>query len=443
MPSIYKISDLLWDSIDKLDDISKSLISKYSDIDKPSAPPPSCNGYVAFRLNGYNSSGQYATQYMMMTNWEIFTGTNQSGTSLPNPKLTGYTGSGWSVTGGTQYAGYEFWRPFRSGTSASTGWWSLGIANGALNYITISSTTGCVDVKSMRISIDSNWTQASYFEVWASTGGTFTGEQEVVYTFTRTGTTGVETHNFNLPTSSTGTTSFISLNQIARWDPAIYSGTSWTDIVNTGLTNGQIHNMNVTNGIFTNVGSPSLPALYFDGVGDYAGFNRYGVYGTDDLFYHPTKLTAYTYDFWVRSDGNWTGQGNIISQYNAATRTRFGGGSPSNHNITYLEGMTAGQTSSGVFTINTWQHIAYTMSGNGTSSVFSVYRNGVYLHGSSTGKYAPQTWVQGTLLIGTYNGTSEFSKHYVGDMRVYNRPLSLVEINQNYHSNAKKYGHTT
>ena len=88
MGIISKISEVNWSSIYKVDEVFASSISKYSDQDKPSAVSA---GYTSFRLYGYNANGEISTQYMMLGDWKLYTGTSQSGTALPNPRLTGVT----------------------------------------------------------------------------------------------------------------------------------------------------------------------------------------------------------------------------------------------------------------------------------------------------------------------------------------------------------------
>ena len=447
MGTISKLSETNWSAISKIDDIFVSSISKYSDQDKPSAPPPSGSGYTSFRLYGYDANGAISTQYMMLGDWKLYTGTSQSGTALPDPRLTGATtggtGNGWDVTAGYEYAGYNGWKAFDSDTGNSTGWWSIGIANGSLNYLQLSSTTGNVDIKSMRVQLNAQWTQLSYFQIYASTGTSFTGEQVLIYSFSRTGTTSAEIHNFDLPTPSSATTAYVSDGLIARYDPAIYaSSTLWSDL-HSGTTS-QDHSIGLVNAIFTTIGSPGFPVVYMDGVGDYLNVNKYAIYGTNDLFYHDTRLTAYTIDMWVRSNGNWTSQGNIYSgTYNQGTRTRMGGGSTSNHQVAIIAGMSTPSNSASVFASNTWYRFVYTMSGNGTNSTWKMYGDNVERQTITSTAYNPDTSIQAQLLFGTYNSTSEFSKHYLADMKIYNKPLTLQQLNQNYNQFGKKYGKLT
>ena len=293
----------------------------------------------------------------------------------------------------------------------------------------------------MRVQLNAQWTQLSYFQIYGSTGTSFTGEQVLLYSFYRTGSTSAEVHNFDLPTPSSATTPYISSSLIARYDPSIrVSSTLWSDL-HSGTT-GQDHSISLINSIFTAV--TGLDVVYMDGVGDYLNVNKFALYGTNDLFYHDTRLTAYTIDMWVRSNGNWTSQGNIYSgAYNQGTRTRMGGGSTSNHQVAVLNGMGTPANSSSVFASNTWYRFVYTMSGNGTNSTFKMYGDNVERQTITSTPYNPDTTIQAQLLFGTYNSTSEFSRHYLADMKIYNRCLSLVELNQNYNQFGKKYGKLT
>ena len=110
----------------------------------------------------------------------------------------------------------------------------------------------------------------------------------------------------------------------------------------------------------------------------------------------------------------------------------MGGGSTSNHQVAIIAGMSSPANSASVFASNTWYRFVYTMSGNGTNSTWKMYGDNVERQTITSTPYNPDTTIQAQMLFGTYNSTSEFSRHYLADMKIYNKTLTLQQLNQRH-----------
>lgn len=97
------------------------------------------------------------------------------------------------------------------------------------------------------------------------------------------------------------------------------------------------------------------------------------------------------------------------------------------------------QTASNL-SLNTWYHAAFTTAFNGSSTVASIYTNGVQ---TATNTFSGQQGApSGTFTIGDgYSGYAWYPfKGNVSSVKIYNRTLSLDEINQNFNALRGRYG---
>lgn len=90
----------------------------------------------------------------------------------------------------------------------------------------------------------------------------------------------------------------------------------------------------------------------------------------------------------------------------------------------------------GNYQANVWYHIVGTYNKDGGTNNVKLYVNGVVI-GQMTGTGAITT-NSDNLLIG-YIGSSSWFKGLVGEVRIYNRALSLAEIQHNYNTTKWRY----
>ncbi len=159
----------------------------------------------------------------------------------------------------------------------------------------------------------------------------------------------------------------------------------------------------VTTGRFANAGN-------FDGANDYVSANISG-----------TSLSNTTVSFWFNAPSEsgtkgifqWanslTSGGPFILVQNANNSLRF-----------YVDG---NYRATSAFTINTWNHVAVTLS---NSSTWSFYLNGA-LVGTYTGGVAVQANAA-TVYLG--NGFNGYFNGRIDEFRLYNKALSGAEVNQ-------------
>jgi hypothetical protein len=205
------------------------------------------------------------------------------------------------------------------------------------------------------------------------------------------------------------------------------TGTTWTDLSgnsNTGtLTNGPTYNSG--NGGY----------ILFDGINDYAD-----IADSNSLDITP----AVTIDTWVNFP-TFTSYGGIIAKRSEATARgnyylRVGDSTGQFQLGTFPNGVghNIWVTSKTDFATNTWYHLVGTIS----SSTHKIYVNGVEYAGSF-GWGGGTTMVADTLnlRIGMgYDSAGEPGNVKVSCVRIYNRALSLTEINQNYNAQKSRFG---
>jgi hypothetical protein len=200
------------------------------------------------------------------------------------------------------------------------------------------------------------------------------------------------------------------------------TGTTWTDLTGT-----------------VSAGTLANSATYSSANGGFLTFN-----GSNGLATFPNSTAldnqALTMEVWVKptSLGQaafWFEKGNVNSQYsffqyaNAIYWRGVIGGS--------LVDLTVAESTAGLST-TVWNHMVATyVTGTGRR----IYRNGTQVASDA------QTGTVGTnaggMSIAAYGGTGSNSYFYNGGLaicRIYNRALSLAEIQQNYNDQKARFG---
>lgn len=205
------------------------------------------------------------------------------------------------------------------------------------------------------------------------------------------------------------------------------SGTTWNDLsgnTNTGtLINGPTYSSN--NGGY----------ILFDGSNDYADI-------TDSNSLDCTP--SVTIDTWVNFP-TFTAWGGIVAKRSEASARgnyylRCGNSTGQFQLGTFPAGLTHNiwVTSKTDFATNTWYHLVGTING----STHKIYVNGVE-YGGSFGWGSGTTMTADTLnlRIGMgYDTAGEPGNVKVSCVRIYNRALSLSEINQTYNVQKSRFG---
>lgn len=229
---------------------------------------------------------------------------------------------------------------------------------------------------------------------------------------------------------------FVTTNLFAYYDANNPGGSGWQDLHQTYNPSTYTYNMaNVNGAAFTTIGG--VNALYLDGVNDYCFLQQRPKQMDDPLL--NVNLLNYTYEFWIRSNGSWLGNGNFwAAGYNQASRSRWSSGVRM-----YAPNMDSfGQVYGGaVWTTNTWHHMVVTMENLGANDRIIVYRNAVSQGTDTTGNYNPTDLNGNDFFLGSFNGASEFQRQYVGLCRRYNIALTAAQVTQNFNAEKSRFGY--
>jgi hypothetical protein len=262
------------------------------------------------------------------------------------------------------------------------------------------------------------------------------------------------------PTPPPVTASFITKNLMDYWNPL--DAASSTTISIGGTIRSQSLNLsaNYTSSLFASNGSSSLvyagpvytsvvtngvttPCYYYDGSNDYSQI--YPITNPPETG-NPrvtTNCKIFTVEMWVRSNGDWINGGNFYSwSGNSGNRIR-----PNNNTGNspfmgyYANGMVSfgAAGSAGTAARNVWHQFVVTMTDLGANDRLRGYINGVQVFQDLTGNYAPN-YNFAQIMFGSFFGSSEFQRMYVGEIRRYNRELTAAEILTNWSSSAAYYG---
>ena len=162
--------------------------------------------------------------------------------------------------------------------------------------------------------------------------------------------------------------------------------------------------------------------VIYDGTNDYIDLNRtatqLGIYDasyTAECFCYPTVLSSDRTMF-----------GTDQTAFRQGLHLTFRG------NVIYM-GHYSSDYSAGTVTINNWYHIVFRY--NAATSMASIFKNGV-LQGSGTiASFIGTT----TLFTGREFGTGNFAG-YIPIAKIYNRPLTDLEVAQNFQANRYRFG---
>ena len=187
------------------------------------------------------------------------------------------------------------------------------------------------------------------------------------------------------------------------------TGTSWNNLTN--LTTGAT----LINGV--SYSTLNNGSLVFDGVDDYVS-----IQGPSQLIFDKSTI-----DIWVYMTAY--GGGGTVFIYQ--TNNGFEIWSDRNGFIRYNRTSTAGLTEGQGFSLNSWNNIVATSDG----SVNKLYVNGVII-GSTNGIMFSNTG--GEIRIGGYGGYQVNGRCPI--LRMYNRALSAMEIQQNFNAHRGRYG---
>ena len=139
---------------------------------------------------------------------------------------------------------------------------------------------------------------------------------------------------------------------------------------------------------------------------------------------------AITIDAWVKPTA-YTNLGNVVSK-NANSGYRFRLDSTAGGLWWYVSG---NAIQGGSAPLDTWSHL--TVSGD--SSGLYAYINGVLVASNATA-YAPSAVTGGNLNIGAYGAGTETFIGTIAAVKIYNRRLSITEIQTNFNAARSRYG---
>lgn len=230
---------------------------------------------------------------------------------------------------------------------------------------------------------------------------------------------------------------FVVNGLIAWWDPATQTvgDTVLDDLTYEGGLSTQDHYFNGGNGASI-VSVDGTQAAYTDGVNDQWFCNRYSLYGTSDTFYIPTITPNQSIEIWFRSNGSFINNGNLFgAAYNNGVRSRFD--SSGNFWVYFNSGSFAPNWQAST---NTWYHLVLTVTNTATDEA-RLYINGSLQTEDTDIGGVIGTHTSGTMILGSYNSSSEKGRFYFGPMRRYNRPLTSTEVLQNYNAEKDRFGY--
>jgi hypothetical protein len=198
------------------------------------------------------------------------------------------------------------------------------------------------------------------------------------------------------------------------------TGTTWTDLSGNG------NNATLFNGVsFNNLNGGSL---VFDGVNDYANI-------TSNALGSATVLTIEGFVKWVSGSG---GMFLGFSSYDVWTQNGTLGYNNAGSNVI---GISAARVSS-LNLVGNWHHYTFVMKSSGLLSTNKIYIDGVNM-GTLTPVVANDGNIPGfnnNLRLCTWNQGGYHANMQYANLRIYNRELTVSEINQNYSALKSRFG---
>lgn len=206
------------------------------------------------------------------------------------------------------------------------------------------------------------------------------------------------------------------------------SGTTWTDLSGNGrngtLTNGPTYS------------SDNGGSLSFDGVDDYIECGNIGTIGNTysiDCFFNSSSVVNYRnlYDMNYSTYSGVSGNvGPRFEQFSDGTANWVWSGNTSNNSIYTF-------TTAAALSANTWYHTVFTMN----SGTVNTYVNGVIRDSNvSSGSGYVTTFGSVNLGRGFILAGNRYFSGRIPSFRLYNRVLSLSEVQQNYQALRGRFG---
>jgi hypothetical protein len=225
--------------------------------------------------------------------------------------------------------------------------------------------------------------------------------------------------------------------------PAAYVVTTSTNI--TPSTSWIDLSLNKNNATLTNIprySSSSTGYLAFSSATSTAATMPYSI------AYEFAGLSPYTFELWTRpyEDPGISTYRRIIGHENNGPRdgyTMYVNNSVAGSYSLYHERWTNNNYITGVgFTVpsasifGTWNHIVVTFDG----SIYNMYRNNVLVSGPATISSTGTLTAYGIqLTLGSYYSVGNYSGD-ISDFKVYNRALTIAEIDRNFQAHRDRYG---
>lgn len=198
------------------------------------------------------------------------------------------------------------------------------------------------------------------------------------------------------------------------------TGTTWTDL------SAVIGNGTLTNGPTFN--SQNGGSVVFDGVDDFVLSSSNATYGNNT-----------TWEAWVYCTGNVSTYNMFMGRY-LPYFSFYNGNSILFSNV--ISGTQRDVLTSANLSLNTWYHVICTTSYDGINTTDKIYVNGVE---AATGAFAgTQTNYSYKFMVGDGNNGSNTSWYpfqgRVANVKVYNRTLTVGEIQQNFNALRGRFG---
>lgn len=221
---------------------------------------------------------------------------------------------------------------------------------------------------------------------------------------------------------------------IEGWWDADDASVNDTTLSDKSTTYGSSSNvLNGRNGAAV-VSVNGVKAMYLDGANDYCN-----VSSQSGDPYNVSLLSSVTHEIWIRSNGSWVGNGNLVNQaFEAGLRTRLQGGGNNTDLWIFANDLAESWTGHTTVPINTWVHLAFTVK----QDEIKVYKDGQLSATDSVGTWG-NTYNGRWLMYGARASNSEFQRMYLAIARYYpDVYLSASDILRNYNVEKTRFGHS-
>jgi hypothetical protein len=195
------------------------------------------------------------------------------------------------------------------------------------------------------------------------------------------------------------------------------SGTTWYDL------SGNNNNGTLTNGpTFSSVNGG---VIVFDGTNDYVDVGNKTI----------TLNSGFTVDTWIKLNSNNRQQGFFgINSYPSYITDFY---MDTDNKMRFEFGISG--TVSNVYSYQAFNTISwYNVVGTVTNSLISLYINGTFENSASVSFTINQ--ISGNISIGSYNASTLCSSANISINKLYNRALTVTEIQQNFNATKTRFG---